>query len=135
MPDNLITGSDIILIVEEHPALRVALRDWLMVSFPDYCVITSFNYTEAINRIKEDSPCLVILDFCLTGIKGQQAIQHIKAVAPSIKIVILTLVDDEIYRSLFTSAGANAQVSKQSLGVNLIPTMDALLKESCTLDQ
>jgi hypothetical protein len=41
--------------------------------------------------------------------------------------VILTFIEDESYRSIIASAGANAQVSKQSLGTNLIPTMNALL--------
>jgi hypothetical protein len=41
--------------------------------------------------------------------------------------VILTFMEDESYRSFIASEGANAQVSKQSLGTNLIPTMNALL--------
>lgn len=118
---------DNILIVEEHPALREALRDWLVIAFPDYRVITTLNYIEAINQIKDVSPRLVVLDFNITGIKGLQAIQRFKAIAPACKIVILTLIEDESYSSIFASAGANAQVSKQSLGTNLIPTMKALL--------
>lgn len=131
MPDNLVMESEKILIVEEHPALRAALRDWLVVSFPDYRVITSLNYQEAINLIKDGTPKLIVLDFNLTGLNTQQAIRSIKAAAPSSKILILTLVEDASYRSLFSSAGANAQVSKHSLGTNLIPVMEALLKESC----
>ena len=131
MPENLVMQSDKILIVEEHPALRAALRDWLVVSFPNYRVITCLNYCEAINFIKDDSPQLVVLDFYLTGLSAQQAIRGIKTAAPSSKIIILTLVEDESYRALFVSAGANAQVSKQSLGTNSIPTMEALLKKSC----
>jgi two-component system nitrate/nitrite response regulator NarP len=119
--------SEYILIVEEHPALRKALRDWLAFSFSNYRVITSSSYLEAINRIKEDSPRFVVMDFNMTGINGQHAIQRIRAFAPSCKIVILTFMEDESYRSIIASAGANAQVSKQSLGTNLIPTMNALL--------
>ncbi len=120
--------SEYILIVEEHPALRKALRDWLAFSFSNYRVITSSSYLEAINRIKEDSPRFVVMDFNMTGINGQHAIQRIRAFAPSCKIVILTFIEDESYRSII--AGANAQVSKQSLGTDLIPTMNALLNGS-----
>jgi DNA-binding NarL/FixJ family response regulator len=119
--------SENILIVEDHPALRKALRDWLAFSFSNYRVIAASSYIEAINRIKDDSPRLVVMDFNLTGINGQHAIQRIKAFAPSCKIVILTFSEDDSYRSIIASAGANAQVSKQSLGANLIPTMSALL--------
>ncbi len=119
--------SENILIVEDHPALRKALRDWLVFSFSNYRVIAASSYIEAINRIKDDSPRLVVMDFNLTGINGQHAIQRIKAFAPACKIVILTFSEDESYRSIIASAGANAQVSKQSLGTDLIPTMNALL--------
>jgi len=119
--------SENILIVEEHPALRKALRDWLEFSFSNYRVITSSSYIEAIDLIKDDSPRLVVMDFNMTGISGQHAIKRIRAFAPSCKIVILTFIEDESYRSIIASAGANAQVSKQSLGANLIPTMSALL--------
>jgi DNA-binding NarL/FixJ family response regulator len=122
--------SDNILIVEEHPALRKALRDWLVFSFSNYRVITSSSYFEAIDLIKDDSPRLIVMDFNMTGINGQHAIQRIKAFAPSSKIVILTFFEDESYHSIIASAGANGQVSKQSLGTDLIPTMNALLNWS-----
>ena len=122
--------SENILIIEDHPALRKALRDWLVFSISNYRVITASSYIEAIDLIKDDSPQLVVMDFNLTGINGRHAIQRIKAFAPSCKIVILTFSEDESYRSIIASAGANAQVSKQSLGANLIPTMNALLNGS-----
>jgi len=120
--------SENILIVEEHPALRKALQDWLVFSFSNYRVITSSSYIEAIDLIKDDSPRLVVMDFNMTGINRQQAIQRIRTFAPACKIVILTLIEDESYRSII--AGANAQVSKQSIGTDLIPTMKALLNGS-----
>jgi len=122
--------SENILIIEEHLALRNALRDWLVFSFSNYRVITSSSYIEAIDLIKDDSPRLVVMDFNMTGINGQHAIQRIRAFAPACNIVILTFVEDESYRSIIASEGANAQVSKQSLGTDLIPTMNALLNGS-----
>ena len=130
MSENDLAAPENILVVEEHPALRKALREWLAVSFPDYRVTTSLTYIEAVDRIKEDSPLLVLLDFNMSGFKVQQAIQRIKSIAPSSKIVILTLFEDDSYRSIFESAGANAHVSKKSLGTNLITTMNALLDGS-----
>jgi DNA-binding NarL/FixJ family response regulator len=120
--------SKIILIIEEHPALREALRDWLVFSFSNYRVISSSCYIETIDLIKDDSPRLVVMDFNMPGINRQKAIQRIRAFAPACKIVILTFIEDESYRSMI--AGANAQVSKQSLGTDLIPTMNALLNGS-----
>ena len=120
--------SENILIIEEHPALREALRDWLVFSFSNYRVIASSSYIEAIDLMKDDSPRLVVMDFNMTGINRQHAIQRIRASAPACKIVILTFIEDESYRSII--AGANAQVSKQSLGTDLIPTMNALLNGS-----
>ena len=122
--------SENILIIEEHLALRNALRDWLVFSISNYRVITASSYIEAIDLIKDDSPQLVVMDFNMTGINGQHAIQNIKAFTPACKIVILTFVEDENYRSCIASAGANAFVSKQSLGTDLIPTMNALLNGS-----
>ena len=128
MPENFMLDPANILIIEEHPALRAALRDWLAFSFPDYQVNTSENYIDALNRIRGNFPEIVVVDFDMIGKNGLCAIERIKTYAPLCKIVILTLLADESNRSIFETAGVDARVLKQSLGTNLIPTMTALLE-------
>ena len=127
MPEN-------ILIIEKHPALLDALRDWVEYSFPEYLVNATNDYSEAILQKMEELPKLVVLDFSMPWVVGEQVIRSIKTRSPDTKILILTLIEDENYRVAFESAGVNAQISKNQLATALIPTMIALLSYPNCLD-
>ena len=78
-----------ILIVDDHEAVRSALRNWLKEKFPSFRIMGMTSGEEALAKIKEVSPHLVIMDFKLPGMDGISATRQIKRVVPSTRIVIL----------------------------------------------
>ena len=116
-----------ILIVEDHDAIRRALRDWLEVEFPQCRVIEAASGEEAIALIRTESPRLVVMDITLPEMNGIEAARQIKAALPSAKIVMLTIHEDDTHRADATAAGASAYVPKRAMQTKLIPTLAALL--------
>jgi DNA-binding NarL/FixJ family response regulator len=116
-----------ILIVEDHDAVRRALRDWLEVEFPQYRVIEVASGEEAIALTRSESPRLVVMDITLPGMSGIEATRQIKAILPSAHVVMLTIHDDDTHRAYAAAAGASAYVPKRTMQTELIPTLAALL--------
>ena len=122
--------SATILIVEDHDAVRRALRDWLEVEFPQCRLIEATSGEEAMALVRSESPRLVVMDITLPGMSGIEATRQIKATSPSVQIVILTVHEGDIYRADATAAGASAYVPKRTMQTELIPTLAALLADT-----
>lgn len=124
-----ITMSPHILIVEDHKGVRQSLREWLELSFPRYQLLEATSGKEAVLMAEAMSPCLVIMDIGLPGMNGIQAAQGIKAVAPTTRVVMLTMFDDEAHRAAAAAAGVSAYVPKRKVQTELLPVLNRLLAE------
>ena len=119
-----------ILIIEDHAALRRALKDFLVISFPQNKVVDVESCEEAIGVIQKEAPRLIVMDFNLNKMNCLHITRRIKSAAPNAKIIILTFHEDSLYQTAISSAGAHANVSKSTLVKKLIPTLTSLLDGS-----
>ena len=116
-----------ILIVDRHDVVRTALCQWLEVEFPTIRVAEATNSADALAYINVELPSLVIIDILLPGTTGIRATQQIRSVLPMVPIVILTMYEDEEYRTEAFKAGANVFIPKREMHKELIPSLRALL--------
>lgn len=116
-----------ILIVENHNAVRRALKGWLEMEYPGHEFSEATCGEEAINLIDLDTPDLIVIDMMLPGMNGIDSTRMIRTARQSIKIVILAMQGDPIYRDAAKKAGVNAFVPKHEILTELIPTMTRLL--------
>ena len=116
-----------ILIVENHIAVRKALRDWLQAEFPRFRVLAVASGEEAIALARDESPRLIVMEVRLAGMNGIETTRQFKAAWPLSQIVMLTIYADDIYCAEARAAGASACVTKQRMHSELVPTLAALL--------
>jgi DNA-binding NarL/FixJ family response regulator len=85
-----------------------------------YVVASAASGEEAIDRFKQWSPDVTVMDLQLADMTGVDAIQEIHRLDPDAKIVVLTIYQgpEEIYRAM--AAGAAAYLSKDSLSDDLV---------------
>ena len=121
--------SPTILIVEDHSTVRKSLRDWLETEFPQCDVVEAASGEEAIVVARARSPRVVVMDIGLPKMSGIEATRHIKATLPTAQVVILTIHNDQAYRTDAKVAGASAFVPKSAMYTKLVPTLAALLSE------
>ena len=121
--------SPTILIVENHTLLRNSLRDWLATTFEQCHIIEASNGLEAIEKVQEQSPQIIIMDIALPKLDRLKAGQRIKTLAPDTRIVILTIYGDNLHRAKAMTTGVSAYVSKSELESKLVPTLQTLLAE------
>jgi len=121
-----------ILIVEDHDAVRAALRDWLSTTFPDWSFLEAKSGEEAVDLACAKAPDIILMDIGLPKMNGIGATRHIKAAAPQVQVVMLTIHEAPEYQADAAAAGANAYVVKRKMHTELIPTLRKLMAHPAT---
>lgn len=110
--------------MDDHEVTRLAVQALLAQHFFEVCG-EARDGREAVERVAELMPDIVLLDINMSPMNGLVAAEEIKRVAPAIKIVFLTLNDGPG----FMKAGrlcAHGFVSKCDAGTKLIPTLNQI---------
>ncbi len=90
---------------------------------------------EALKRVKELEPDLVLMDLSMPGMDGIEATRCLKAEHNgALRVVILTLEDDSEYRSAATSAQADGLIKKSEFGTELLPLIEMLFAPVGSVD-
>jgi DNA-binding NarL/FixJ family response regulator len=116
-----------ILVVDDHDQVRCLLREWLETVFPDFGVEEAKSGEEAVVVAQSKLPKLVIMDIGLPEMDGIRAAQLIKESVPEVKVVILTMHEEEQYRKNAFESGVSAYVPKSLMQTDLLPTLSRLL--------
>ncbi|HYX28528.1 MAG TPA: response regulator transcription factor [Pyrinomonadaceae bacterium] len=116
-----------VTIIEDQREIREGLR-FLIGSTDGYQCNGSYGSAEeALTRISEDLPDLILIDIGLPGIDGIDGTRILKERYPEIQIVTLTVYDDDerIFDAL--CAGASGYLLKKTPPARLIESLkDAL---------
>ncbi|MGO8749187.1 MAG: response regulator [Thermoguttaceae bacterium] len=106
-------GQYRILIVDDHPVVRHGLA-WTIGQDPDLDVCgEAACIEEALRLVESDPPDVAVIDLALDGEDGNELIDHIRSRWPSVKILVYSSHDEEIYASRVLRAGAMGYVSKR----------------------
>jgi CheY-like chemotaxis protein len=99
-----------ILIVEDEEGLRLLYEEELRAE--GYEVLTARNGKEAIQKLEEGKPNLIILDIVMPVMDGMEALSRIVGKERKIPIILNTSYPG--YRQDFMSWAADAYVTKSS---------------------
>jgi DNA-binding NarL/FixJ family response regulator len=103
-----------VLVVEDHPLFRkgvIALLD----AVPDMAVVGSVGSgEEAVAAARELRPDVVLMDLQLPGISGIEATRAIVEADPDVRVLVLSLFEDDDSVFLALRAGARGYVLKDA---------------------
>jgi two-component system, NarL family, response regulator NreC len=109
-----------ILLVDDHTLMRAGLRV-LLGQEPDLAVVgEAATGEEAIERVAEVQPDLVLMDLSMPGIGGLEATRRITAAHPAVRVLIVTVHAEEEYLLPVLEAGGSGYVMKQSADSELL---------------
>jgi len=117
----------VILIIEDHSALRDSLLKWLTTVFPESEFLEGKNSEEALAIMSNQLPDVVLMDIKLPETDGIETTRRIKKKYPETQVVMLSMYDAEEYRSSAEAAGASVYIPKHKMYVELIPALKTLL--------
>jgi DNA-binding NarL/FixJ family response regulator len=115
-----------VLIADDHGIVRSGLR-LLLERQPDIEVVAeAADGAEARELAIRERPDLAILDVKMPKLTGLQATREIKAQAPEVAVLILSMHDDERYVAEAMKAGASGYVVKTQADTDLMAAIRAI---------
>jgi DNA-binding NarL/FixJ family response regulator len=103
-----------ILIVDDHPVVREGIGAMLKRE-PDFKIVgEAANGVEAVEKARELSPDVILMDLRMPEMDGVEAITKIKEERPETKFIILTTYSDDEYIFKGIAAGARAYLLKDA---------------------
>ncbi|MGW0522627.1 response regulator [Crossiella sp. NPDC003009] len=116
-----------ILIADDHPLFRIGLRDLLRGDGHEIVGLAADGF-EAVRLAAETAPHLVLMDLAMPIMDGYEATTKILARDPSIRVVVLTVSEDQeaILKSI--KAGATGYLLKGAGPTELRAAID----QACT---
>lgn len=115
-----------VLLAEDHTIVRKGLRS-LLESRADIKVVgEAENGREAIDRVEELRPDVVVMDIGMPGLNGLEATRRIKKRFGDIQVLVLTVHTGEEYILQILRAGASGYLVKQAAPAELISAIQAV---------
>jgi DNA-binding NarL/FixJ family response regulator len=116
-----------ILVVDDHELMRRGVKSLITDNRLGEVCGEAENGEDAVAKVQELKPDLVILDVSMPVMNGLEAARHIRRLAPSVKILILTMHDSTQIALAAKEAGANALLVKSDAATKLVGTVKSLL--------
>jgi DNA-binding NarL/FixJ family response regulator len=103
-----------ILIAEDHPLFRKGMTS-LLSSVPEFEVIGEAKTgEEAVGRAADLQPDVVLMDLQMPEVNGIEATRRILQESPSIRVLVVTLFEDDDSVFMALRAGARGYVLKDA---------------------
>ncbi|HPL64581.1 MAG: response regulator transcription factor [Syntrophales bacterium] len=115
-----------VLIADDHAIVRDGLR-YLLEAQGRYKVVgEAANGREAVRKVKELKPDIVIMDIVMAELNGIEATEQIRKSHPSTRVIMLSMQSstEPILRSL--KAGASGYLLKECAGRELVNAIYAV---------
>lgn len=109
-----------ILLVDDHAMFRAGIKALLEAEGRMTVVGEASTGDEAVDRVRELKPDVVVMDLSMPGSNGLEATRRIAALELDTKVLVLTVHAEEEYLVPVVEAGASGYLTKTSADTDLI---------------
>lgn len=117
--------SQHILIVDDEPRMRRFVR--MNLELEDFTVSEASNGLDAVRKVREEMPDLVVLDVEMPQLDGFETLRELRRVSP-VPVIMLTVRGDEDDRIKGLDLGADDYVTKPFSARELVSRINAVLR-------
>jgi DNA-binding NarL/FixJ family response regulator len=115
-----------LLVADDHQLAREGICDLLELA-PDIEVVgTAENGEEAVKRVAELQPAVVLMDVRMPLLNGIDATRQIRSSHPDVRILGMSVHHEMTIVNDFLAAGASGYVLKGNAGAELAPAIRAV---------
>ncbi|MFE7765326.1 response regulator [Streptomyces sp. NPDC057438] len=117
-----------ILLADDHQLVRRGVR-LILDAEPDLTVVAEAgDGAEALEAARNHHPDLAVLDIAMPRLTGLQAARELSRTRPDVRILILTMYDNEQYFFEALAAGASGYVLKSVADRDLVEACRATIR-------
>ncbi len=115
-----------VLVADDHTIVREGVRI-LLEAQPDIEVVgEAADGQEALERVRELLPDIVLIDIAMPNLNGLEATRAIKRDYPSIQTIALTMYESDEYFFQILNAGASGYILKKAASADLLTAIRAV---------
>lgn len=122
-----------VVIAEDHTIVRKGLCALLEGESDIEVIGEAENGREAIKIVEKLLPDVVVMDIAMPGLNGLETTRQLKKRIPKLKILILTMHDNEEYIFETLRAGASGYLIKRSAPNELISAIQSVYRDESFL--
>jgi DNA-binding NarL/FixJ family response regulator len=123
-----VNATKTVSVVEDDDGIRASLAEMLNGSGGFRCNASYPDAEAALQKIPANKPDVVLMDINLPGLSGIECMRRLKVAMPDLRIVMLTVYDDEdhVFESL--KAGADGYLLKRTTRAALTGSLTDMLQ-------
>ncbi len=122
--------SDVIkvLLVDDHAMFRAGIKALLEAQGRVKVVGEASTGDEAVDKVRELKPHVVVMDLSMPGSNGLEATRRIAALELDTKVLVLTVHAEEEYLVPVVEAGASGYLTKTSADTDLMEAIKVVAR-------
>jgi two-component system response regulator NreC len=117
-----------VLIVDDHTLVRQGIRALLGLTTDIEIVGEAADGREAIEKVRQLGPDIVLMDLAMEGMGGLEATRRIRREFPATKVLAVTQYDDSEYVIPVIEAGARGFVTKMASPLELASAIQVVYR-------
>lgn len=103
-----------VFLVDDHALVRSGLR-LLLAAQPDFTIVgEAGNGLELLAQLPTTPTNVVLLDVNMPGMGSPETLRHLQAQYPAVRVLVLSMLDQEAYIFQMLDAGARGYLLKSS---------------------
>jgi DNA-binding NarL/FixJ family response regulator len=117
-----------IVLADDHAMFRQGIKN-ILEGADDLAVVgEAEDGLKLLELLRQVTPDMVILDISMPKLRGLEAIREIKMISKHVKVLILTMHNDEEYVYSAISTGAEGYLLKQEADTELFAAIEKIRK-------
>ena len=101
-----------VMLVDDHDLVRKGIRRLLDDASGIKVVAEAVDGEQAIKQVRKKKPDVILMDVSMPGIGGLEATRKITSSLPDVKIIVVTIHDDDPFPARLLEAGASGYITK-----------------------
>lgn len=115
------------LIVDDHPIMRLGIRQLILGRWPDAEVIDAGTLTDGLTRFAEFKPSVIVLDISLPDVTGTEGVARMLRAARDVPILVLSLNAESAYAARVLQMGAVGYLRKDLAAEELVTAVERVI--------
>ena len=123
-----------VVIADDHNVVRKGIRD-LLLDEDDIAVVgEARNGHEAVDLATALQPDVVVMDIAMPEMTGVEATRQVRALAPDVRVLVLTAYEDDPYIYGLLDAGASGYILKTAESREIVRAVRATAAGQSAID-
>jgi DNA-binding NarL/FixJ family response regulator len=134
-PPNDAPAKKRVLIVDDHPIFRAGLTGLVNLETELTVCGEANDAAQAMQAVEKLHPDLVLLDMSLPGKGGLELLKDIRAIAPQMPVLIISMHDETLYAERVIKAGGRGYIMKQEGPEKIVQAIRKVLGGSISVSE